>query len=217
MTQFYNSNTSKNSSLLFNKDSSTYFSNPNRVPFTDITQQLNHNNYNNQKNQNIILENNFNDFSNNENKFMFLKKKSHGENLDYYEEYDQLNNYETKNIKLNRKNENKYTKKNSNNCNINEEEEQTENKENYDNGNTQNKQNIFFSFEQILNQAICEKKEFDKNERDRKKAIKMKRLKFFMNNKKNIMENSNGNIYNHGMHSQESYYSNKDVNSMNLD
>ena len=94
MTQFYSNNTSKNPSLLFNKDASTYFSNPNRVPFTDITQQMNSHNNNNQKNQKIFLENIFNDFSNNENKFMFLKKKSHGEDLNYYEEYDLLNNNE---------------------------------------------------------------------------------------------------------------------------
>ena len=217
MTQFYSNNTSKNPSLLFNKDASTYFSNPNRVPFTDITQQMNSHNNNNQKNQKIFLENIFNDFSNNENKFMFLKKKSHGEDLNYYEEYDLLNNNETKNFKLSEKNANKYIKKNSNNCNINEEEEENEDKENFDTENKQNNENLFFSFEQILNQAICEKKEFDKNERNRKKAIKMKQLKFFMNNKKNIIQNSNGNNYNNGVNFQERCYLNKEVNSMNLD
>ena len=214
MTKFFLNNVSKNPSTFFNKDTNTYFSNPNRVPFTDITQQFNHHFYNSQLKQKFSLEKIFNGFSNNENKYMFLRKKSHGEDINNYEEYDQFNSNETYNIKLNLKKDNKYIKKKSNNCNINEEEEENEDKENFEDGN---KQNNFYSFEQILNQAICEKKEFDKNERDKKKAIKMKQYKFLMNNKKNIMQNSNGSSYSSGINFQEKSYSNKELNSMNLD
>ena len=172
----------------------------NRVPFTDITQQMN-TFLNFQKNQqNNILPKIFNDFSNTSKNTTFLKKKSHGEII---------NNIEDDEEKENHNKEQNKSRKYSNYCYdfqnplINDlDEEKEENMEDYENyfENDNHKkgwkdENI--SFKQILNDAIKEKKELDSKERDKKKANKIKQLKMLKHKK------------------QSSYYSNKNMDILN--
>ena len=161
----------------------------NRIPFTDITQQMS-NLFNYNKNQQInIFTKNVNDFSNPKD-FTFLKKKSHEININSSEIDEE--NKEQKDIINKPKiySHNSYKMCNSLINNL-EEDNEEENKENTcDNifGNNKKRKDELLSLSQILSESINEKKEFDKNERDKKKANKLKQLKMFIKNKKNTFE-----------------------------
>ena len=130
----------------------------NRVPFSDITQQMN--SFNNfKKNQQInIFPKNFNDFSNEKENFTFLKKKSFGErtnNSEKNEEHKDKKDFANKPKKYSCNIINNHTSLTNN---LNEEEEE-EDKENYcinEFGNKNNDESL--GFNQILNEAINEKK-----------------------------------------------------------
>ena len=167
----------------------------NRVPFSDITQQMN-TFFNSKKNQqNNILPNIFNDFSNTKKNTTFLKKKSHGEII---------NNIEDDEEKENHKQEHNKSRKYSNYCYdfqnplINDlDEEKEENMEEYENyfennNHKKGRKDENISFKQILDDAIQEKKELDLKERDKKKANKLKQLKM-LKHKKNSSDYSNKN------------------------
>ena len=137
--------------------------------------------FNFQKNQqNNILPNIFNDFSNTKKNTTFLKKKSHGEII---------NNIEDDEEKENHKQEHNKSRKYSNYCYdfqnplINDlDEEKEENMEEYENyfennNHKKGRKDENISFKQILDDAIQEKKELDLKERDKKKANKLKQLK----------------------------------------
>ena len=185
----------------------------NRIPFTDVTQQMN-SFYNTKKNQQInIFPKYFNDFSNDKENFTFLKKKSFGEkinNTEKDEEYTGHNN--TLNMQ----------KKFPNNCykmqrplinSLNEDDDEEEDKENFYQNNYENnrkrKKNQCLSFNQILNDAINEKREFDKNEREKKKVNKLKHLKMLLKNKKSAIYN---NDTNYEMANKENIYNNVQIN-----
>ena len=209
----------------FNQNNSTIPS-QNRIPFTDITQQMiNLFNYNNNQQINIFTKN-FNDFSNPKD-FTFLKKKSHEININNSEILEE--NKEQRNI-INKPK--KYSHNSHKMCNslinILDEDNEEENKENkFGNifGNKKRKDELL-SLSQILSESINEKKEFDKNERDKKKANKLKQLKMFIKNKKNTLECSyknndilnNENVintnYSNGFHEQQKI---KELNIMCLD
>ena len=209
----------------FNQNNSTIPS-QNRIPFTDITQQMiNLFNYNNNQQINIFTKN-FNDFSNPKD-FTFLKKKSHEININNSEILEE--NKEQRNI-INKPK--KYSHNSHKMCNslinILDEDNEEENKENTCGnifGNKKRKDELL-SLSQILSESINEKKEFDKNERDKKKANKLKQLKMFIKNKKNTLECSyknndilnNENVintnYSNGFHEQQKI---KELNIMCLD
>ena len=166
----------------------------NRIPFTDITQQMS-NFFNYNKNQQInIFTKNFNDFTN-QKEFTFLNKKSHEINKNNSEIDEE--NKEQKYIANKPK---KYSNNSSKICNslINnlEEDNEEENKENTCGNifeNNKKRKDELLSLSQILTKSINEKKEFDKNVRDNKKANKLKQLKMFIKSRKNTLECSKNN------------------------
>ena len=203
----------------------------NRVPFSDITQQMN-TFFNFQKNQqNNILPNIFNDFSNTKKNTTFLKKKSHGEII---------NNIEDDEEKENHKQEHNKSRKYSNYCYdfqnplINDlDEEKEENMKKYENyfeniNHKKGRKDENISFKQILDDAIQEKKELDLKERDKKKANKLKQLRM-LKYKKNSSDYSNKNmdisnkenINNNLQHNNFNYFREQNTemgsNTMNLD
>ena len=145
-------------------------------------------NYN--KNQQInIFTKSFNDFSNPKD-FTFLKKKSHEININNTEK-DEENKEQKDIINIPKK----YSHNSCKTCNslINnlDEDIEDENKENKNGnifGNNKKRKDELLSLSQILNESINEKKEFDKNERDRKKANKLKQLKIFIKNREKSLE-----------------------------
>lgn len=203
----------------------------NRVPFSDITQQMN-TFFNFQKNQqNNILPNIFNDFSNTKKNTTFLKKKSHGEII---------NNIEDDEEKENQKQEHNKSRKYSNYCYdfqnplINDlDEEKEENMEEYENyfennNHKKGRKDENISFKQILDDAIQEKKELDLKERDKKKANKLKQLKMLKHKKhssdylnKNMDISNKENINNNIQYNNFNYFreqnAEKESNTMNLD
>ena len=181
--------------FLFNQNNST-FPPQNRIPFTDITQQMNNFvNYN--KNQQInIFTKNFNDFTN-QKEFTFLKKKSYEitRNNSEIDEENKQQKYVINKPKKYSHNSNKICNSLINNLEEENEEENKENKCVNGNifGNNMKRKDDLLSLSQILSESINEKKEFDKNERDNKKANKLKQLKMFIKNRKNILEYSKNN------------------------
>ena len=203
----------------------------NRVPFTDITQQMN-TFLNSQKNlQNNIFPKIFNDFSFTNKNTTFLKKKSHGEIINNIDEDEEKEKYH-KDSNKSRKYSNFYC--GFQNKLINDlDEEKEENMENYEmyfeNINDKKKrkeENI--SFKQILDDAIQEKKELDIKERDKKKANKLKQLKM-LRHKNNYLdysnkymdisnkENINNNIQSNNSNLFGEQNEDKELNKMNLD
>ena len=197
---------------IFNQNNT--FSAQNRIPFNDVTQQVN-SFFNTKKNQQInINTKNFNDFSNDKENFTFLKKKSFG---------DHINNIEKEEERKEEKNFHNIPKKYSNNCykmhnslinSVNEDDDDFD-KENFlDNNddfenNRKRKKNESLSFKQILNDAINEKKEFDRNEREKKKANKLRHLKMLLKNRKNPIDDNN---YNYQIANKENLYNNGQMN-----
>ena len=203
----------------------------NRVPFTDITQQMN-TFLNSQKNlQNNIFPKIFNDFSFANKNTTFLKKKSHGEIINNIDEDEEKEKYH-KDSNKSRKYSNFYC--GFQNQLINDlDEEKEENMKNYEmyfeNINDKKKrkeENI--SFKQILDDAIQEKKELDIKERDKKKANKLKQLKM-LRHKNNYLdysnkymdisnkENINNNIQSNNSNLFGEQNEDKELNKMNLD
>lgn len=181
-------------SCFFDKDFSsnknnTFLLPQNRIPFSNITQQMaNCFNYNQNQQINLFTKS-FNDFSNPKESFTFLKKKSH--EINNISEKDEENKEQKEIIK----NSKKYSYNSSKTCNslMNnlEEDNEEENKENicgniFGNNNKKRKDELL-SLSQILNEAINEKKEIDKNEKEKKKANKLKQIKMYMKNRKNTL------------------------------
>ena len=168
----------------------------NRIPFSDITLQMN-SFFNSKKNyQNNILSKNFNDNSNCKENFTFLKKKSFGENINNYEkdEKNEEQNFEVDKPK-------RYSNKNlvmKNSLINNLDEDEDENNEiynfNFENDKKEKKEENL-SFIDILNDAIKEKKEIDKNERERKKMNKVKQMKMQIKHKKHSLDYTNKNNF----------------------
>jgi len=213
------------------RDNSTFnqnnniFSSQNRVPFTDLTQQINSFN-NNKKNQsNNTYSKDFNGIFGFKENYLFLKKKSICE--------DSNNNEKCEEFKMQNHNINK-PKKYINNCykldnslinSLNEDDDEKD-KENYFENNYEknisNNNDQCISFSQILNDAINEKKQFDKIERDKKKANKLKQIKMLLNHRKNSLnysnkENINNNNCNINYLFTQEQKNEKGINMMNLD
>ena len=197
----------------------------NRIPFNDITQQMsNFLNYN--KNQQInIFTKNFNDFTN-QKEFTFLNKKSHEINKNN-SEIDEENKEQKFIINKPKKyyNSSKICNSLINNLDEDNEEENKENSCGNIFGNNKKRKDELLSLSQILNESINEKKEFDKNERDNKKANKLKQLKMFIKNRKNTLECSKNNDILNKENIINTHYSNdlqepkriKELNMMCLD
>jgi len=163
-----------------------------RMPFTDITKQMKNFNFCkiNQSINTIPIK--FNDHFESKENFSFLKKKSHGEIIkSSYNIKENQTQIESQN-KIQKYNINNYKKYNSltsiNEDNLDEEKE---------NINTQNIENIYnnkceneLNFIDILNNAINEKKDYDKFEKDKKKAYKLKQLKMSLKKRKNALDYS---------------------------
>ena len=207
--------------LSFNQNNNA-ISPQNRIPFTDITQQMS-NLFNYNKNQQInIFTKNVNDFSNPKD-FTFLKKKSHEININNSEIDEE--NKEQKYIINKSKiySHNSYKMCNSLINNLDEDNEE----DNCGNifGNNKKRKDELLSLSQILNESINEKKEFDKNERDNKKANKLKQLKMFIKNRKSTLECSKNNDILNKENIINTHYSNdfqepkriKELNMMCLD
>lgn len=168
----------------------------NRIPFADITLQMN-SFFNSKKNQqNNILSKNFNDYSNDKENFTFLKKKSFGENINN-DEKDEKNEEHNFAIDKPRRYSNKnLTMRNSLINNLDEDED--ENNEPYFfnlENDKKGKKEENLSIIDILNDAIKEKKEIDKIERDRKKMNKLKQLKIQIKHKKHSLDYTNKNNF----------------------
>ena len=196
----------------FNQSGSTLLP-QNRIPFTDVTKQMN-SFFNTKKSQQInIFPKYFNDFSNDKENITFLKKKSFSEKINNIEKNEECSDHNsTLNIQ----------KKFLNNCNkikkplinsLNEDDDEKEDKENLYQNNYENnrkkKINQFLSFNQILNDAIKEKREFDKKEREKKKVNKLKHLKMLLKNRKSAIDN---NDTNYEMTNKENIYNNVQIN-----
>lgn len=220
-------------SCLFEKNTPLFQNNTNllsqnRVPFSDITQQMN-SFFNFKKNQQInIFPKNFNDFSNEKQNYTFLKKKSFGERMNNSEKNEE---YKDKKVFTNKIK--KYSCDINNNHislinNLNEDNEE-EDKENLCTNNDSNNNESPLCFNQILNEAINEKKELDKIEKDRKKANKIKQIKMHLIHRKFAMDFSNKNenkenINNNSKINYSLYFQEKqkekeekELNMMNLD
>ena len=178
----------------FNQANSTSFPQK-RVPFSDVTLQMS-NFFNIKKNQQInIIPKSFNDFSKDKEVFTFLRKKSHAENIPNIESDEECKDQNDIINKPKKYSNNCYKMKNSLINNINEDEEELD-KENFynNNDNINDIKDKELSFNQILNNAIKEKKEYDKIERDKKKANKLKQLKMLIKQRKNGFGCTNNNI-----------------------
>ena len=201
------------------------FNTQNRVPFSDLTQQYNSfNNY--KKNQpNNTCSKNFNDISIFKDNYSFLKKKSHCEELNNTEKYEEC---KVQNHRINKpkNNFNNFFKMNNSLINNLNEDDDEKDKENYfenvyENNYTNNKGQCI-SFSQILNDAINEKKQFDKIERDKKKANKLKQIKMLLKYRKNSLnysnkENTNNNNCQINYLFTQEQKNEKGANMMNLD
>lgn len=184
----------------------------NRLPFNDITSHLNgiqniSNNFSRQGEKKF-----FNDNFPVENTYIFLKKKSHGMDLNQYDGYTKLKQKEDFSMKE-KKNFFEKEKKNSlsiynNNNNYNFLNEEDDNNQIFNYNNNNNKENIFnnnsnncinksnvSSFEDILKLSVDEKKNLDKIERDKKKLLKFKQMKMMSKNRKNSFNNCNNSCY----------------------
>ena len=168
----------------------------NRIPFADITLQMS-SFYNSKKNQqNNILPKNFNDYSNDKENFTFLKKKSFGENINNDEKDEKNEEYNFIADKPRRYSNKNLTMKNSL-INILDEDEDENNEPNifnFENDKKEKKEDNL-SIIDILNDAIKEKKEIDKNERDRKKMNKLKQMKIQIRHKKHSLDYNNKNNF----------------------
>ena len=202
----------------------------NRIPFADITLQMN-SFFNSKKNrQNNILSKNFNDISNDKENYTFLKKKSFGENINNCEK-DELNeeqNFATD--KIRRYSNNNLKTKNSLINNLDEEEDENNDPYifNFEN-DKKGKKDENLSIIDILNDAIKEKKEIDKNEREIKKMNKLKQMKIQIKHKKHSLdytnknnfisnkENINNNIQINYLGGFQEQNMNKELTIMNLD
>ena len=218
--------------IIFNQNNPS-FSSQNRAPFTDLTHQI-HSFENLRKNQqNTQFSKNFNgNYFYNED-YVFLKKKSYCENSNNPEKYEE-SKIQIDGINKNKKNFNNYIKTHNSLINNLNEDDDEQDKENLGENNfkkdTKNKE-LCLSFNQILNEAINEKKEFDKNERDKKKANKLRQIKMLLKNRKNAYDYTNKNTYisnkeniNLNNISQKNYCiglleqkKEKELNMMNLD
>ena len=92
---------------------------------------------------------------------------------------------------------------------------------NYEKNNTNNIEEII-DFSQILNDAINEKKQFDKIERDKKKANKLKQIKLLLNHRKNSLyysnkENTNNNNCKINYSFTQEQKNEKGINMMSVD
>ena len=198
---------------IFNQNNAAILA-QNHIPFNDVTQQVN-SFLNTKKNQQInINTKNFNDFLNDKENFTFLKKKSFG---------DIINNTEKEEERKEQKNFHYIQKKYSNNCykmnnslinSVNEDDDDFDKENFFDNNddfenNRKRKKYECLSFKQILNDAINEKKEFDRNEREKKKANKLRHLKMLLKNRKNAIDSNNNNYQ---MINKENIYNNGQMN-----
>lgn len=168
----------------------------NRIPFADITLQMN-SFFNSKKNhQNNILSKNFNDISNDKENYTFLKKKSFGENINNYEKDEKNEEQNSETDKQRRFSNNNLKMKNSLINNLDEDVD--ENNEpyifNFENDKKEKKEDNI-SFIDILNDSIKEKKEIDKYERDRKKMNKLKQMKIQIKHKKHSLDYTNKNNF----------------------
>ena len=208
----------------FNQNNNIFIS-QNLAPFTDLTQQINSfNNY--KKNQsNNINSKNFNGIFDFKENYLFLKKKSNCEDSNNNEKYEECK-MQNHNINKPKKYFNNFYKMNNsltNSLNEDDDEADKENffENNYEKNNTNNKEeNIDFS--QILNDAINEKKQFDKIERDKKKANKLKQIKMFLNHRKNSLyysnkENTNNNNCKINYSFTQEQKNEKGINMMSVD
>ena len=78
--------------------------------------------------------------------------------------------------------------------NLNEDDDEKDKENYFENdykNNIINNKDQCISFSQILNDAINEKKQFDKIEKDKKKANKLKQIKMLLTHKKNSLDFSN--------------------------
>ena len=175
--------------FIFNQNNNI-FNTQNRVPFGDLTQQYNSfNNYKKNQPSNTYSKN-FNDISN----YSFLKKKSYCEELNNIEKYEECK-VQNHGINKPKKYFNNFYKMNNsliNNLNEDDDEKDKENyfENDYENNIINNKDESI-NFSQILNDAINEKKQFDKIERDKKKANKLKQIKMLLKHKKNSLDYTN--------------------------
>ena len=204
--------------FIFNQNNNI-FNTQNRVPFSDLTQQYNSfNNYKKNQPSNTCSKN-FNDISN----YSFLKKKSYCEELNNIEKYEEckVQNHETNKPKKYFNNFYKMNNSLINNLNEDDDEKDKENffENDYEKNITNNKDECI-SFSQILNDAINEKKQFDKIERDKKKANKLKQIKMLLKHRNNSLDYSNkeniGNCQTKYSYKQEQK-NEKGINLMNLD
>jgi hypothetical protein len=204
--------------FIFNQNNNI-FNTQNRVPFSDLTQQYNSfNNY--KKNQpNNAFSKNFNDISN----YSFLKKKSYCEELNNIEKCEECK-VQNHGINKPKKYFNNFYKMNNsliNNLNEDDDEKDKENyfENDYENNIINNKDESI-NFSQILNDAINEKKQFDKIERDKKKANKLKQIKMLLKHRNNTLDYSNkeniSNCQTKYSYKQEQK-NEKGINLMNLD
>ena len=212
--------------FIFNQNNNM-FNTQNRIPFSDLTQQINSfNNY--KKNQsNNTCSKNFNGICDFKENYLFLKKKSHCEDSNDNEKYEEC---KAQNHNINK------PKKCFNNCNkmnyslinsLNEEDDEMDKENYFENDyekNITNSKEQCISFSQILNDAINEKKQFDKIERDKKKANKLKQIKMLLKHRKNSLDYSNKeNTNNNNNNCQINYLckqeqkNEKGINMMNLD
>ena len=161
---------------------------PERIPFNDVTQKMK-NFFNIQKNKQFnTFSKNFNDNSNEEKEFQFLKKKSCGDMMNNFKDNEENNESQESISKSSKHLNNLYKKQNSiiNNLDENEDEEDKENLSFLNkNGESDNEA---IDINQILSDTIKEKKESDKYEREKKKIDKMKKLKILLKNRKNSLD-----------------------------
>ncbi len=199
------------------------FNSQNRVPFSDLTQQfISFNNY--KKNQpNNAYSKNFNDISNLKDNYSFLKKKSYCEELNNIEKYEECK-VQNHGINKPKKYFNNFYKMNNSLINNLNEDDDEKDKENYFENdfetNITNNKDQCISFSQILNDAINEKKQFDKIEKDKKKANKLKQIKMLLKHKKNSLDFSNKeNISNCQINCsyKQEQKNDKGINMMSLD
>ena len=175
--------------LIFNQNNNI-FNTQNRVPFSDLTQQyISFNNYKKNQPSNTCSKN-FNDISN----YSFLKKKSYCEELNNIEKYEECK-VQNHGIDKPKKYFNNFYKMNNSLINdLNEDDDEIDKENYFENDyekNITNNKDECISFSQILNDAINEKKQFDKIERDKKKANKLKQIKMLLNQRKNSLNYSN--------------------------
>lgn len=193
-----------------------------RLPFADISSHIKHIENISSNIPKNYSKNYFNDHLPTESTYLFLKKKSHGIDINQYEDYSCLKLKEEPVLKENKL---PYVKEKKNSLfqfnkngfnfinNLNEEEEEV-NKENFckineiwNYNNKKMDKERCFSFEEILKNSIEETNYLKKIERDNKKNSKYKQMKVMLminnRNKRNsfgsmdFSNNSSNNINNY--------------------